>query len=392
MGSQNDTTTGETLTTIEKGQRRLTTLKGTLEKFLPTIRDVVVKGLGAEELTRLALNAACRDAKILECTPESVCLALLNAAAIGLRPDGREGHIVPYMNNKKGRREAQFLPGYQGLVKLAYKSGIVDQFDAHCVRANDEFEFSYGLTPTLTHRPKITGDRGEIIAAYAIVRIHERGNVFRVLDKSDLNRRQQVSQKGRKNEGPWKEWPDEMSLKSACIALSKLVPLGDGFVDAAQAEESAMLGRQYLASGISSDVLMRNPAIMQSGADDDDAEPEAGNVIEAEATRTESDKLKERIGGGRKRKSREPAGEESAESVDDPVSGASSPLDKLGSESWSEWASRIFLAIARIPTFEELDAIQERLMSAEGVSESDKTDILSAISTRRDVLEFGDVE
>src|SRR5690606_18399852 len=56
------------------------------------------------------------------------------------------------------------------------------------VYSNDKFEYVLGDDERIVHEPKLTGDRGEPVAVYAIVRLKD-GSVQReVMSKSDVMR------------------------------------------------------------------------------------------------------------------------------------------------------------------------------------------------------------
>lgn len=59
------------------------------------------------------------------CEPASVFNSVMRAAALRLScdPSTKQAHIVPFYNSKKGRKEAQFIPGYVGLNQLALRTG-----------------------------------------------------------------------------------------------------------------------------------------------------------------------------------------------------------------------------------------------------------------------------
>jgi recombination protein RecT len=58
-----------------------------------------------------------------------------------------EAYLVPY------KETCQLIPGYQGLMKLARNSGLVEDIYAHEVRAKDRFEMTLGLERDLIHEP-----------------------------------------------------------------------------------------------------------------------------------------------------------------------------------------------------------------------------------------------
>lgn len=59
-----------------------------------------------------------------QCEPASVFNSVMRAAALRLScdPSTKQAHLVPFYNSKKGRKEAQLIPGYVGLNQLALRT------------------------------------------------------------------------------------------------------------------------------------------------------------------------------------------------------------------------------------------------------------------------------
>ena len=78
------------------------------------------------------------------------------SAQLGLEP-GTLGYcyLVPYQNKKTGQLEIQFQLGYKGILELVRRSGQVENIEARVVYEKDKFDFEYGLTPKLVHKPAL---------------------------------------------------------------------------------------------------------------------------------------------------------------------------------------------------------------------------------------------
>ncbi len=209
------------------------TLRDTLMKGLEQMKLVMSKEMSPERMIRIAVNAASRNPKLAQCTPQSVGLALMNASQMELEPNGRDAHLVPYWNSKAGVFEAVFMPDYKGLIKLAYRSGEVATFDAKTVYENDSFDFQYGTEQFLHHKPAIT-NRGKLLCVWAMCKMKKGGETFVVMDRESVEKRKAASQSGKKDSGPWNDWEDEMWAKTAVKALSRLLPLGEKFDQAVE--------------------------------------------------------------------------------------------------------------------------------------------------------------
>src|SRR3990167_6708687 len=66
------------------------------ESFKAKIASALPKHLTADRMVRVACTAAQKTPKLLQCTPQSFLLAMLNLSAAGLEPDGRRAHLIPY--------------------------------------------------------------------------------------------------------------------------------------------------------------------------------------------------------------------------------------------------------------------------------------------------------
>lgn len=106
------------------------------------IEEIAPKHLTADRLVRLATLAVSRSPQLLACTPQSVLVSVMEASRLGLEIGGclGEAYLVPFKNNKNGGvMEAQFIPGYQGLLKLVYQTGQIKAIVFGVVREGDLF-------------------------------------------------------------------------------------------------------------------------------------------------------------------------------------------------------------------------------------------------------------
>ena len=188
------------------------------------IEAVLPSKVSPDRLLRIALGAIRTTPALMDCSTKSLLGAVVQCAQLGLEPNTPLGHeyLVPYRN--KGNPHVQVIVGYKGFLDLARRSGQIVSIAAHEVRKNDHFDFSYGLGETLEHKPKLDGDRGEIIAFYAIAKLKDGGYAIEVMPKDDVDRIMRGSQ-SRGQSGPWKEHYVEMGRKTAIRRLVKYLPL-----------------------------------------------------------------------------------------------------------------------------------------------------------------------
>ena len=151
-----------------------------------------------------------------KCDMTSIKNAVVNIALTGatLNPALAQAFLIP----RKGKCCLDF--SYRGLCKLAVDSDSVYDIDASAVFEGDEFDYEMGLNPYLKHRPKMSGSKGDVVAAYAIATLHHGIKKFVVLDKEKIERAKKSSQTA----NVWKEHYDEMAKKTAVKLLYKMLP------------------------------------------------------------------------------------------------------------------------------------------------------------------------
>jgi recombination protein RecT len=190
---------------------------------------VLPKHMTPDRMMKIALQAIRSVPQLLECTTESLFGAVVQCAQLGLEPNTTLGqaYLIPFRNKRENRTDVQMIIGYKGLIDLARRSGQIISIAAHAVRENDEFEFAYGLTEKLSHRPAMR-DRGEIIAFYAVAQLVGGGHAYEVMSREDVDSIKANSQ-SRGQWGPWKDHYEEMGRKTAIRRLSKYLPLSIEF-------------------------------------------------------------------------------------------------------------------------------------------------------------------
>lgn len=179
------------------------------------------KHLSADRFCRVAITSLSRTPKLQECTPESFMKCLLDLSAMGLEPDGRRAHLIPY------GKEATLVIDYKGLVELVRRSGDVAKIHADVVCENDTFEHSMGEVKTHTY--DLRKPRGEAYAAYAQVTLKDGSVQAEIMSKADVEKIRNKSRAGQS--GPWKDHWEEMAKKTAFRRLTKWLTLSPEIQD-----------------------------------------------------------------------------------------------------------------------------------------------------------------
>ncbi len=222
MSTQNQITT----TPLNKIKSLLSsdTMKAQFAAALP-------KHLSAERFCRIAITALTRTPKLVNCTQESLFKCLLDLSALGLEPDGRRAHLIPYGD------QCTLIIDWKGLAEMAMRSGVIAKLHADIVCENDIF--AYNLGEIVQHTVDWKRDRGPMYAAYAMA-VTKDGPVFvQVLTKAEIDGIRKRSKSG--NNGPWVTDYNEMAKKTAFRRLSKWLPLSAEFRDAVEKDSDEVV-------------------------------------------------------------------------------------------------------------------------------------------------------
>lgn len=164
--------------------------------------DLLPAWMPPERFIAGAKMAVSLQPDLLQCTPESLVLALYKAARAGIDVSGGflgHGALVKYGN------EATFQPMYRGLVALAVVTKTVQDMTPVLVYENDHFIPHEGNDDRLEHIPfvmrKKSDKRGEVIAAYTRVLLPSGAKVIKGLLYLDDIMRIEATVKASKS--PW---------------------------------------------------------------------------------------------------------------------------------------------------------------------------------------------
>ena len=199
--------------TIEQAEPQRRTVAQTITHYAPIIAEALPKHIDSGRFTRLALTTLRKTPALQRCNPESFVGALLTASALGLEPDVMgECYLVPY----KG--ECALIVGYQGIAKLFWMHPLAARLSAEYVCENDTFEYDKGLNQYLTHKPA-AGDRGKVIAYYAIVGLKNGATWFDVFTPAQIK-----ALRGTTKAGTIPDPEHWMARKTALKQVLKLAP------------------------------------------------------------------------------------------------------------------------------------------------------------------------
>jgi recombination protein RecT len=196
------------------------------EHYQAEFARALPKHLTPDRFTRVALTAFGRTPKLKECTPASLLKCLMDLSALGLEPDGRKAHLIPYGS------ECTLIIDYKGLVELIRRSGDVATIRAEVVCENDEFLWENG---SITHRVDWRRDRGAVQAVYAEATLKSGETQTATMTRAEVEAIRNRSRAGKA--GPWvTDWA-EMAKKTAVRRLSKMLPLSSEIASAIERDD-----------------------------------------------------------------------------------------------------------------------------------------------------------
>lgn len=193
---------------------------GTLKSLINSeaVADQIARALPSvctpDRFLRIATTTLTRVPKLAECTRESFIGALLECAQLGIEPDGRRAHLIPYGTT------CQIIIDWKGLVELAKRSGDVLVWKAESVKEADEFEWHNGR---VDHRIDYRTDRGALQCVYSFVKLASSESDVEVMTLAEVEAIRKRSKSG--NSGPWVTDFEEMAKKTVIRRHSKRLTL-----------------------------------------------------------------------------------------------------------------------------------------------------------------------
>lgn len=275
---------------LTKQQQQFKTIRDYLLTRKGALSNVIPKYLDSERMVRLALGAASRNPKLLECTPESWLAALMDCAFYGLEPNPALGHayLVPFKNkNKGGVREVQFIPGYKGLILLAKKSKAFSNVDAGIVYENEYKQGRFVETPhdpvtPFRHEPLYGKERGAQFGFYAVGWISPKDRpAFRFCTMEEIRETRKRARAA--DSGPWCTDFTAMAKKTAVRRLMALAPIEpDSPLDTALNHERVLQQGQAAHAQDWSHVIAGGPRSELPAAKTESGTTETGEVFDSE--------------------------------------------------------------------------------------------------------------
>lgn len=207
------------------------------DQFRAQIARALPAHLTPDRFLRVALTTVLRTPKLAQCDQASIANALLTCSQLGLEPDGRRAHLIPYEDRKRGTVTCQLIIDYKGLVELAMRSGEVAMIHADVVCERDIFEYDRG--EVTKHVINFREPRGKPYAAYAMARFKNGATKYEVMTRDEIESIRSRSRAGQS--GPWVTDWNEMAKKTVFRRLAKWLPLSPEYRDALDADDDRLI-------------------------------------------------------------------------------------------------------------------------------------------------------
>lgn len=196
--------------------------KETMDLYKDDLSRLVPEGMNVKEavsrMIRIVVSAVNQNDHLRKCDQNSLIVAASKALQLGLEVNTTLGqsYIIPY----KG--QAQFQIGYQGMLDLAYRTGMYLRISAHTVYEDDEFDYELGSKMEISHKPaKVFRKNQRATHYYAILRTVNGGEMFEVMSKEEM---EEHRYKYAKSSSIWDNHENAQGQKTVLKRLLKYAP------------------------------------------------------------------------------------------------------------------------------------------------------------------------
>lgn len=211
-----------------------------LNDSMPELKRLAPKYVNLSRLMALALEARIKNPLLAKCNIASVVAFCKKAAEWGTDRVGAGGvWAVPFWNKKTNSYDMTPIPDWRLLVEKAKKAKAITHATTDVVREGDKFAYSRGMTPNVFHEPALAAT-GAVIAAYCIYTLPDGTRDFVVMSATEVEKVRRSSKA--KDDGPWVDWPEEMTKKTVVKRTMKLFEGASVELTALLDADNAVLG------------------------------------------------------------------------------------------------------------------------------------------------------
>jgi len=176
-----------------------------------------------------AYDALTKNDKLAEVAmrnPETLKLAMYNAAAVGLtlNPARKFAYLITRKLN--GAVRVILDISYKGLIEIAIKTGSIKSCSVTLLHEKDleTFQWIDDFTPPKFAPNPFSKDRGEIIGGYCQARLSDGSFLLSAMTIEQILKRRDSSPAGNSQYGPWSNWYEEMCMKTIVKNAARFWP------------------------------------------------------------------------------------------------------------------------------------------------------------------------
>lgn len=203
----------ETQALTKKGKERLIDY---LDKHKAAIQAVVPAKLDDQRIVFALENAIRRNYQIAGCTTMSVFNCLATCYRDGLEIAPQEAYLVPFRQGKQN--VCTLVYDYRGLIKLAFKAGVIRYMRPFLVREGDSYQWEGNGGLVHIPRPPANTENltEDIVFGYCRTRLSSGDDLpIDPVWMADLDKvRRQATARLQREDGPWFKWTERMFLKT----------------------------------------------------------------------------------------------------------------------------------------------------------------------------------
>lgn len=165
-------------------------------------------------------KSAKTQVRLSNCTPQSIKDCMRDAIVMGLtfNPVFKEVYLVPYGTT------CTLMIGYQGEINYLAKQQVIISADVGVVRSEDIWDYKKTDEDfRFNHKKPREGSRGYLQGAYCSYLLPNGSKHGDYFLKEAIEKRKAIA----KSDSFWKQWPDEMYMKTAVRMARKGLPFGE---------------------------------------------------------------------------------------------------------------------------------------------------------------------
>lgn len=198
---------------------------------------------------------------------------------MGLEPDGRNAHLIPYENRKLGITECQLIVDYKGYVELVMRSGLVSRIHADKVCEKDQWE--YNLGEVKKHVPNFREDRGPAFAYYVLVEMKDGSRKTEVMTRAEVDGIRARSRAS--GSGPWVTDYDEMAKKTVFRRCQKWLTLSPEIRELLDKDDDKIIETEAVVVSQKGSMADAIADLLGPSPDESDATEQPASVLETTA-------------------------------------------------------------------------------------------------------------